>query len=805
MPDRAQLIAEALGARPQGDGWMCCCPGHSDPTPSLSINAGDDSRALLHCFGGCDIDGVLDALGLDLSHLFGDGPELPTDFYNRAASVAAKAAAASTRSSSKGRSGRRVPPPSADQIARFYECTVRNRAHGGDPDALDYLRGRGIELDRLSDQSFGLLGDTASDHPAFAKFKRDAHRVIVPVYDVGSGALVNVQARSIEDGGHRKIDSPAGVQLARTAFMNDRALAAVCGAKLDEDQRRVLVVGEGLIDHLTLLSLGLPFATIAAPGASQANRCLGVWARGWTLIAALDNDEAGRKATAKLSEHARAVGVERFHDFGATMPEETDLNDRLQRVGGDELRTEIEAMLTDEGELLGASDGVDVEPDQAGAEVEALEWNEFPTHALPDHIARFVGQAAASIPVDEALVALPVLSVLAGSIGNARRFEARPGYEQPSVLWGLVLLSQGCAKSVAFDLARGPLKRLRSEEGREYRGEVEAWERLSRAQKAGSPAPAERFRLVDDATLEGIAKRLSNQSRGLILGSDEFASVLNMAEYKQNSNDSSRLCKLWDASDLNVTRSSAPGIFVERAAISLVGAAQPELFERAASADLWDGGLLARFMIAMPPSTRRRWAGGVPLDPEVADEYDSIVRRLYHLPTRTRGSVLSFAPSAAKLFGEFYDETNSQAERSSDPVLGALATKAISNALRIAGVFQVAQWANDDGAPEPGQVSRENVGRAIEVGRWLLREGRRVWGLVGVKGSRSEKYRRKGRGRSVCDCVPDEGLKVRDVCRALTRNKDEVLREVAGDSRLRIEERVGGHGRPVEWVVRADV
>jgi DNA primase len=62
----AKRIAEALGARRSGTGWVARCPAHEDLNPSLSISevAG---RILLHCHAGCpqaDVIAVLRERGL---------------------------------------------------------------------------------------------------------------------------------------------------------------------------------------------------------------------------------------------------------------------------------------------------------------------------------------------------------------------------------------------------------------------------------------------------------------------------------------------------------------------------------------------------------------------------------------------------------------------------------------------------------------------------------------------------------------------------------------------------------------------
>lgn len=60
--------------------WIARCPAHADRSPSLSVRELDDGRLLLHDFGGCEIESVLVALGLEFDALF---PERPIEHAPR--------------------------------------------------------------------------------------------------------------------------------------------------------------------------------------------------------------------------------------------------------------------------------------------------------------------------------------------------------------------------------------------------------------------------------------------------------------------------------------------------------------------------------------------------------------------------------------------------------------------------------------------------------------------------------------------------------------------------------------------------
>jgi CHC2 zinc finger len=59
----ARQIAGALRkGRKSGSGYVACCPGHEDRTPSLSLRDTSDGRVLLHCHSGCPQRDVIEAL-----------------------------------------------------------------------------------------------------------------------------------------------------------------------------------------------------------------------------------------------------------------------------------------------------------------------------------------------------------------------------------------------------------------------------------------------------------------------------------------------------------------------------------------------------------------------------------------------------------------------------------------------------------------------------------------------------------------------------------------------------------------------
>jgi len=53
-----------------GGGWSSLCPAHDDNNPSLSISEAADGKVLLHCHAGCEVDAIVETLGLTIADLF---------------------------------------------------------------------------------------------------------------------------------------------------------------------------------------------------------------------------------------------------------------------------------------------------------------------------------------------------------------------------------------------------------------------------------------------------------------------------------------------------------------------------------------------------------------------------------------------------------------------------------------------------------------------------------------------------------------------------------------------------------------
>jgi len=79
------FLSELSNVEKKGNGWQARCPVHNDDEASLSIKEGDDGRILLHCFAGCSVEAIVQALHLQMADLFPKKGTSPRVFLPRIA------------------------------------------------------------------------------------------------------------------------------------------------------------------------------------------------------------------------------------------------------------------------------------------------------------------------------------------------------------------------------------------------------------------------------------------------------------------------------------------------------------------------------------------------------------------------------------------------------------------------------------------------------------------------------------------------------------------------------------------------
>ncbi|MEI8370327.1 MAG: DUF3987 domain-containing protein [Planctomycetia bacterium] len=463
---------------------------------------------------------------------------------------------------------------------------------------------------------------------------------------------------------------------------------------------------------------------------------------------------------------------------------------------------------------------VAAEPDDEDDEV--IEWQPFPSEQLPEPLAAFVKETARGIGCDESMVALPLLAAVAGAIGNARAIEPRPGWVEPSVIWAGVVAESGSGKTpafraamqfadaeqkVAFDAHHVALAAFDAAE-MEHDAAFADWKK-EKGNKGPAPdrpvKPSARRLVVNDTTIEGLVPILADNPRGVLVAVDELAGlVASFDAYKSGGRggaDRPKWLSMHSAGPLTVDRKGSGTTYVARAAVSVCGGVQPGVLAKTMTTDNVDSGLLGRLLLTMPPRRHRQWVEE-PVGWQTIEGTKSLFGSLYAMPMPADGpKVLDLTPDALTVFKVFWEEHEHEVFSSSG-ALRAMLAKVEAAVVRFALIVHLARQAAGETIPD--RVDVESMTRAIVLGRWFAREGRRVYGvLLG--------------GRAVDRAADDaaaaerwiEGkggfASVRDLRKSLARFRDDddraeqAARRLVAERRARWEAPITG-GRPADGI-----
>jgi hypothetical protein len=713
--DRVLAALRNYGHKPSqcGAGWSCRCPAHDDRKPSLSLNAGDDARALICCHAGCTVEAICAAIGLRPSDLFdpatrpllgapagrwrrGDGDETP-----------------------EAQSGRRRKPTETQEIRSCVAVATPGQSRNA-----QYTYPSAREAVAALVRRHGALSNLWTYRDA----NGDPVGVVVR-WDTKDGKEYRPVSRT-PDGGAWFI---GGMPSPRPLYALPELLSA--------EARRVYVTeGEKAADATRLLGVT---ATTSPHGCKSAGGADWSPLHGREVIVIPDNDANGEgyaKDVAELAASAGADSVRIVHisELWPQIPKGGDMADLLTHRGGDAnaVRREVEALVERTATERVKSDSLPG-------------WQPFPTDALPEPVRSFVRASAAAMLCDPAYVALPMLSAVSVAIGNTHRISIKRTWTEPAIMWTAIVGESGTAKSPAIEAALTEVRRRQrealkrhAEESKEHNDamaiharEMARWNKNdSDDAPPGRPeAPIAERCWTDDATTEALAVLLQQNPRGLLMVRDELAGwLLSFDRYAGGrGGDAAKWLEMFGGRPLVVDRKGAGMITVPCAWVAITGGIQPETLRRSLGKEHRDSGLAARLLLAWPPRKAKRWTE-TDVPAAITDAIAALFDRLFALKPDAHESgdahpwIVTLDDGARSAFVRFFTEHNeAQVELHGDDA--AAWSKLEGYAARLALLFHLIRHAADDpNAADPRRVDPQSMEAAIRITRWFAREALRV-------------------------------------------------------------------------------
>lgn len=391
----------------------------------------------------------------------------------------------------------------------------------------------------------------------------------------------------------------------------------------------------------------------------------------------------------------------------------------------------------------------------AAAVEAAVNFQPFPTDALPWPVRDLAVSGAAAMGVDPSFVAAPAMAVLAAAIGNTRRIHLKRAWSEPAVLWTAIIAESGAVKSPPLDLATEPMRarqqraakdhaaRMAEHQNELLRYEVEfsAWKREQKQSSHSDPPekptePVAERCWCSDTTVEAVAPLLLENWRGLLLVRDELSGWIGGFDAYSNSRgkDVAKWLEMHGGRSMIVDRKTGQPrtIYVPRAAVSVTGTIQPAVLRRVLSQQYRDNGLAARLLFAAPPRRQKRWSEADVAE-SVQENFAALLEKLYELqPARDVDgeplpSLVKLSPDAKRLWVQFYNEHAEQHENLSGD-LSACWSKLEGYSARLALIVHLSRAALGE-TDDPLIADAASVEAGITLSRWFGNEAKRVYAL----------------------------------------------------------------------------
>lgn len=370
------------------------------------------------------------------------------------------------------------------------------------------------------------------------------------------------------------------------------------------------------------------------------------------------------------------------------------------------------------------------------------ELPDFPLDTLPLQCADWVRRAAhgAGVTVDH--VAVPFLGTASSLIGTARRAMASRSWSQPMTVWTALVGFSGSGKTPGIDVTKRALSQIdrnrkpeiarlqldhdtraevakaaRAKWKKEVEAAVEEGEEPPKMPVAAiDPGPFIAPRLyVSDATIERIGVLLQGRQSGMLMLSDELASLFsNMSRYSRGQ-DNEFWLECWNGNQYTIERMMRPSLRIDHLLVGVVGGLQPD--KLAKSFDGAADGMYARFLFAWPPEAPYR-----PLSNEVAEiepEILNALKRIIDMPAVVEGAFAARPVGLSDQALVVFEQLRQFVHSGRDGLDGRERewwAKMPAHVLRLAGTLSFIGWAFAP-EPEPTQIEVEHVRAAVRLVR----------------------------------------------------------------------------------------
>jgi len=380
---------------------------------------------------------------------------------------------------------------------------------------------------------------------------------------------------------------------------------------------------------------------------------------------------------------------------------------------------------------------------------------DFPIHALPARLRRFVTELAEQVQIPVDVPALASLAMIGAAAAKTVSIEIQPGDEHPSNFWALIVSPPGDGKTPLLAELRRPFDQVqadmrdvdRADSARaatEHRiGQLEL-QRVEREAAGSDDAetkaelvaravelrkqleqrrPGVRTLTTGDCTQLGMSALMDRNSGRLLVLTDEGDQLFSRIQQRspRGAEDIDDMLKAYSGATID-RHDAHRELRVPGAALSIVATTQPRPFAKVMGVEAYHSkGFIARFALALPRSIQgARKQRRASVSAEARTDYQTLVRGLLEQPIPEAPAKLTLNEEAFQVFADFGAEADREILNNRDASLGAWIGKLRGLAARLAGILHLSDPSNHG----INVISRDTMVRAVEVSRYLSAHAR---------------------------------------------------------------------------------
>ena len=313
--DIVDVISSYVGLKRSGSNFMCCCPFHSEKTPSFSVSR---QKQMFYCFGCHEGGNVISFVMKYENFTFPEALKMLAD------RVGYPLPEVEPSEEEKRKAGRKARLLEVNRVAAGYFHYLLTKTPQGKPgyeyfkekrhftdetiakfalgyadihadDLYQYLKRRGFPDELIRDAG---LADFDERHGAHDKFW---NRVMVPILDINS--------KCIAFGGRVLGDAKPKYLNTRETELFDKSHTLFAMYQARRSRRRGIILCEGYMDVITQHQYGFDNAVASLGTAFTPGHASMIKRYSKEVYLAYDSDNAGRNAAKKAIQILRANGL----------------------------------------------------------------------------------------------------------------------------------------------------------------------------------------------------------------------------------------------------------------------------------------------------------------------------------------------------------------------------------------------------------------------------------------------------------------------------------------------------------------